>query len=91
MQSRSRRYSMDEQDVTKTLRDLGFFLLASLLTALSAWLSGFGQQHPDVYWVPIMTSIVAGLITGLNRWQRDNPPETPAEEKPDSPGDWSQM
>lgn len=82
--STSKAFTMGVNDWKKTGRDLGFYLLAALGTAMTAWLSGYGQEHPDAYWVPAATSILAAVIVAVNRWKRDNPEPTP-EPVPDRP------
>lgn len=86
--STSKAFTMDANDVKKTLRDLGFYLLAALVTALGAWWEGFAKDNSATSWVlllsPAISAGIAAAITAINRWRRGNPEPTP-EPVPDRP------
>lgn len=87
----SPRYSLTANEWKKNLRDLGFAIGGALLTAIAAWLTGFGAAHPDAYWVPTASSMITGVIVIYNRWQRDASqtlPDVLPETEPAPPSDW---
>ncbi len=87
----SERFSLTSNEWRKNLRDLGFAVAGAILTAVLAWLTGFGREHSDAYWVPALSSLLTGLIATFNRWQRDatkDSPEVIPEREPANPSDW---
>lgn len=87
----SKRFSLDSDEWRKNMRDLGFALGGAVLAAALAWLTGFGREHSDAYWVPALSSLLAGFIATFNRWQRDATKDSPdvlPEREPANPSDW---